>query len=85
MRSKQLIEAVSEITGFPYDTVSDILFVLPDVLLDMEEGETVSTSLGVFRMFRTSPRTVIIPETDIEVHIPSQMTVKLRPGKRLRR
>jgi len=85
MTYDEMIEGLAEITGQPIEVVKDVLFAIPDVLLDMAEGEKTYTPLGVFYMFKSKNRPVIMPNRIDVVPSHSNFSVKLKPGLRMKR
>lgn len=84
MNYDDLIAAIAERSGLHSDIVKKVLFHLPDALLQMGVGGSVRTPLGVFRMIFTEARESVLPDRETETLIPAKITVKLKPGNRLK-
>lgn len=85
MKYSDLVKKVAKAAGCKHTVAREVLFVLPDVLLDMEEGDSVRTQLGVIRMARRKARTVKVPGTDRTAQVTEHLEVRLRPGVRLKK
>lgn len=85
MTYEDFVTKISELSGQPKDTVKDILFYIPDVLIMMAENDMVRTPLGVFKMTHRSSRNILPPNGTDPVLVPEEMVVKMRSGKRLRK
>ena len=85
MQYKELVDQVADQTGYDPKIVRDVLSALPDALIELNEGEQVRVPFGVFRMTKRVARSVFIPTSDDEVHVPEALVVKLKAGTRLRR
>ena len=85
MTYDEMVEGVAEISGHSIETVKDILFAVPDVLLDMDEGEKTHTPLGVFYMFKSKSRTVIMPNRKDTVLSRPFFSVKLKSSVNMKR
>lgn len=66
------------------EVVREILFQFPGVLVQMGEGDSVRTPMGVFRMTRSRTRPILLPDRATAALVPSKLVVKLRSGSRLR-
>jgi len=84
MTYNELVEGLAEITDQPVEVVKDILYSLPDVLLDLKEGEKILTPLGVFYMYKTKSRPVTMPNQIDQAMTHATYMVKLKPGIRLK-
>jgi nucleoid DNA-binding protein len=86
MTYDHLIAALAEATGQSQAAVRELMFILPDILITLEEGDMVRTPLGVFRMMKRGARHVTPPSgSRSRVKIPDEMVVKMRAGLRLRK
>ena len=85
MDYEELVVNVAEVSGHPIETIKDILWAVPDILIDMEEGEKTYTPLGCFYMFRNKKTTVMMPDQSKEVPIKPRLIVKLRATDRMKR
>ena len=85
MTYSELAKRIAHQTGLTEEAVKDVLFALPDALIYFEEGKSCRTPLGMFRMTRRKGRRVNLPGTDEMATIEPILTVKLRPGPRLRK
>ena len=79
-----MVAKVAKKLGTNSYTVKAVLAAVPEILVALRHREQIRTPLGVFRMTRRIPRSVIMPNGR-EVKIPAEMVVKLKPGGRLRR
>jgi len=85
MTYEEFVSKIAAVSGYPVETVRDILFVAPDVLISLPQDEKVRTPLGVFRMTTRSARMVTPPSGGDPVPIPSEQVIKLKAGTRLRK
>ena len=85
MTYAKLIAAVAAQTGKSPELVREILFVLPDALLRLKEGDQVRTPLGVFVASPRKERHVKMIKSEKFYKIPAGTVVRLKPGSRLRR
>lgn len=86
MQYKDLVKQVSLKARVSPETVKQVLFALPDVLVSLKAGEMVRTPLGVFRSMIRAPRLVTPPALHAKpVRVGSEQVVKLKAGTRLRR
>jgi nucleoid DNA-binding protein len=70
--------------GVSDEHVRKVLFKLPDVIMECEEGEQVKTYLGVFRIVRRKEKRVKDPQGRWTVS-KERLHARIRPGKRLQR
>ena len=85
MKYDDLLKKVAMAAGCSPETARNVLFALPDALLQMEEGDSVRTQLGVMRMARRKGRTVRVPGSDKTAEVSEHLEVRLRPGVRLKK
>lgn len=85
MKYEKFVSKVAAQAGVSQEAVRDVLYVLPDVLIELDDGEEVRTHLGVFRMTRRKARTVTLPDRKRTAQVPEAQIVKLRSGTRLYR
>ena len=83
MTYDDLVADLARWSGLHSDVVKRVLIWLPDVLQDLQVGDSVRTPLGVFRKTRREPRTVILPDGITPAQVTELMTVKLKPGSKL--
>jgi nucleoid DNA-binding protein len=84
MTYNQMITMISQMAGVPKRTVKEILFAVPDVLINLEEDEIVRTPMGTFRMFKRASKSVTPPKGQT-IKVPEGLVVKLRPTARMRK
>ncbi len=85
MTYEEFVTKTATVSGYPVETVRDILFVMPDVLISMPQGENVRTPFGVFRMTTRSARNIVPPSGGDPVPVPAEQVIKLKAGTRLRK
>jgi len=84
MNYKNLVANIAARSKHSPEIVRDILFHLPDALIQLNVGEKVRTPLGVFHMIHTKGRMITLPDGVTTAEMPSKTQVKLRPGLRLK-
>lgn len=84
MSYDELIADIAERSGLHSDIVKKVLFHFPDALLMIGIDQSVRTPLGVFRMTYTEARESVLPDRKTKTTIPAKITVKLKPGQRLK-
>lgn len=70
--------------GVEDQDIRKVLHVLPDVVMECEEGEQVRTPLGVFKVVRRKSKRVRCP-SGVWTQAPERIQARIRPGKRLQR
>jgi len=85
MRKKDFIEHLAEISGQTKEAVAEVMFHLPDALLMLQAGDSLSTRMGVWRTVIHKGKTVTPPKGGTKIQTSPTLIVKLRPGIRLRR
>lgn len=85
MLYKDMIAQVSEISGVDEQKVRDVLFALPDVLINLDTKEQVRTPLGVFTMHHRKARQLNLPGSEKTATIEEEYSIKLKAGSRMRR
>lgn len=84
MRYAKLLERVAELAGVDAEVVRRVLHVLPDAIMELDEGDNVRTQLGVFRLLRERPRRTKDPQGRW-TWSRERLVARIRPGERLRR
>lgn len=84
MTYKELVVRLARQTGLHSDVVKRVLVRLPEVLMDLPDGDEVRTPLGVFRMTRRKSRPIKCPDGTTQAIVPEVVVVKLKPGVNLR-
>ena len=85
MQYDTLVSRIAYLSRQPELVVRDVLYVIPDALLDLTEGDKVRTPLGVFRMVRKIGRKVKLPGSDIQAQLVERLQVRLSAGVRLKK
>ena len=81
---KALVSRISEVTGIDEEDVRKVLGILPDIIMEGEEGEQTRTPLGVFTIIRRKEKAVRTPD-GVWGSAPERIHAKLKPGKKLQR
>ena len=82
MKYKEFVEFMSDATQFPDEVIRTVMDALPDVLVYMQEGESLRTPLGTFTMKeRKEKKSKRFGKEWIT--IPTKEFVQLKSGKRL--
>lgn len=79
-----LIVAIADETGIPFEIVKRVLSQFPVVLNKMEPGEQCRTPLGTFICWSKEAKPIRLPNGD-EVMRKPENVIRLRPGKKLRK
>lgn len=85
MKYTELVEGISEVSGYSPKAVEAIIKAIPPVLMDLKEDEKVSTPLGIFYSFVSIPRELVLPDQVTKAFYDTTFSVKLKPGKNLKR
>lgn len=85
MHYDEMVKRLAALSGVPGEDIRKVMFFLPDVLVRMQKGDILRTSLGVFRVTHKKSRLVSPPGRDQAFPVTEEMVVKLRSGNRLRR
>ena len=89
MTYEQFLKDLAQRTSLREDDLRSALFCIPDILIQMPVGETVRTPLGTFKMTKRTAKTITPPQAIMAkpqpVNVPEQLTVKLKPGGRLKK
>jgi len=84
MRYDELCKMIEEAAGCPFETVKAVLSALPVALSQLEENEQVRTPCGTFAAWPKEAKEILLP-TGEKVNRKSEVVVRLRPGKALKR
>jgi len=84
MNYAKLVADVAVRARLTDEVVREVLFFLPDALLQLDVGDNVRTPLGVFRMAEGKERQITLPDGVTQATVPAKVQVKLRPGTRLK-
>jgi len=76
---------LANVSGVSVESIREVLYYLPDVLVSMREGEITKTPLGVFRAVRKRARLVVPPKQTKHFPVKEEIVIKIRPGLRLRK
>lgn len=85
MEYDTLVRKLARLSRQSPEAVRDVLFFMPDVLMDLEEGEHVRTPMGSFRASIREGRTYTAPDSDEGVERGPVVLIKMRAGLRMRR
>lgn len=77
-----LVAEVATRASVSPEIVRAVVFHLPDALLQLAEGDSVRTPLGVFRMLVSQARPIRLPDGSM-AQVSAKHVVRLRPGVRL--
>ena len=84
MKYDALCKLVMESSGCSSEQVRAVLSALPEALATLEENEQVRTPLGTFAAWPKEAKQILLP-TGEKVNRKSEVVVRLRPGKALKR
>lgn len=85
MQYDELLSRLANATGVPKESIREVLYYLPDVLVCMQEGEITKTPLGVFKAVRKRARLIVPPKQTKHFPVKEEIVIKIRSGLRLRK
>jgi nucleoid DNA-binding protein len=84
MKYDELCKLIEEESTVSFDTVKSVLSALPHALSQLDEREQVRTPCGTFAAWPKEAKEILLP-TGEKVNRKSEVVVRLRPGKALKR
>ena len=84
MKYDELCKLIEKEAGCSFETVKTVLGALPQALSQLEENEQVRTPCGTFAAWPKEAKEILLP-TGERVNRKSEVVVRLRPGKALKR
>tara|TARA_B100000212_G_scaffold254815_1_gene195313 strand:+ start:607 stop:867 length:261 start_codon:yes stop_codon:yes gene_type:complete len=84
MKYDDLCKLIVQRSDCSFEQVKAVLSALPEALAELDENEQVRTPLGTFAAWPKEAKTIFLP-TGEKVNRKSEVVVRLRPGKALKR
>ena len=84
MKYDELCKLIVQRSDCSFEQVKAVLSALPEALAELDENEQVRTPLGTFAAWPKDAKAIFLP-TGEKVNRKSEVVVRLRPGKALKR